>query len=65
MLEQMEFVKGSIVAANDIRTHLERYLENLQSKKAELRANEAASKRNKQARRFVQFFPPLNLSIFI
>ena len=30
MSEQLEFVKGSIVAAADIRSHLERYLDNLQ-----------------------------------
>ena len=48
MSEQLEFVKGSIVAAADIRSHLDRYLDNLQAKKADLKANEAASKRNKQ-----------------
>ena len=30
MCEQLEFVKGSIVAAADIRSHLDRYLDNLQ-----------------------------------
>lgn len=30
MSEQLEFVKGSIVAAADIRSHLDRYLDNLQ-----------------------------------
>jgi hypothetical protein len=40
MSEQLEFVKGSIVAAADIRSHLDRYLDNLHAKKADLKANE-------------------------
>lgn len=48
MNEQLEFVKGSVVAASDIRTHLDKYIDNLYAKKADLKANEAASIKNRQ-----------------